>query len=228
MKPAVVIVMLIIVPEAAGHTWVFKLKGDIKGGLPRLGETTHDHPDEYYARPICPSPLDLSKCRDPLPPYKPLNTSSQRPCRKAGSEGASNTDNRAEVTRGGTLHISWMGNGHTNYQSDGTCVQIKIAPYKADPSFDDFTTLEECHPFYNKTDPADCSSADITIPRHLTPAIYTVYHMWQFKVRYGMQTSAMFAARYDSQDALVDFTICSMSLHSNTTFEMTVTGKLSR
>mmetsp|Transcript_22481 Transcript_22481/g.26419 ORF Transcript_22481/g.26419 Transcript_22481/m.26419 type:complete len:88 (-) Transcript_22481:208-471(-) len=74
-----------------------------------------------------------------------------------------------------------MGNGHTNHQSHGTCVQIKIAPYKDDPSFDDFTTLEECHPYYNKDVIIDTSSATVTIPRNLTAGIYTVFYMWLFE-----------------------------------------------
>jgi len=174
---ATVLVMLVV--ESAGHSWVFNLKGDIKSGLPRMGETTHAHPDQYYARPICPAPLNLSDCENYPPPYKPLDASSQRPCRVAGSPGAPNNASRAEVTRGGKLHISWMGNGHANSVSDGTCVQLKIAPYKDDPSFDDFTTLEKCHPYYTNTGVID-TSATVTIPRNLTPGIYTIYYMWYF------------------------------------------------
>ncbi|KAF4657985.1 hypothetical protein FOL47_008220 [Perkinsus chesapeaki] len=179
MIPRILSILIIIV-EAAGHSWVFNLIGDIKSGLPRHGANSHALPDHYFARPICPAPLKLSQCEDYPPPYKPLDASSQRPCRLAGSPGAPNTNNRAEVTRGGKLHISWMGNGHTNSVSDGTCVQIKIAPYKDDPSFDDFTTLEECHPYYNKRVAIDTTSATVKIPPCLPPGTYTIFYMWKF------------------------------------------------
>ncbi|KAF4653823.1 hypothetical protein FOL46_009000, partial [Perkinsus olseni] len=87
------------ITEASAHSWVFNLKGDIKSGVPRMGPTTHNHPDQYYARPMCPKP-SLSQCEGLPPPYKPLDETSLRPCRRAGSDGAPNMLSRAEVTRG--------------------------------------------------------------------------------------------------------------------------------
>ncbi|KAF4683902.1 hypothetical protein FOZ63_020995 [Perkinsus olseni] len=172
------IIVFMTITEASAHSWVFNLKGDIKSGVPRMGPTTHNHPDQYYARPMCPKP-SLSQCEGLPPPYKPLDETSLRPCRRAGSDGAPNMLSLAEVTRGGKLHISWMGNGHTNSVSDGTCIVFKMAPYKEDPSWVDFTwPLEDCLPFYHKNVYTDASSADLIIPANTQPGVYTILYMW--------------------------------------------------
>ncbi|EER06253.1 eukaryotic translation initiation factor 4A, putative [Perkinsus marinus ATCC 50983] len=132
---------------------------------------------KYDGRPMCPK-SSLSQCQNLPPPYKAFDESSLRPCRRAGSLGASNTNDRAEVTRGQKLHISWMGNGHTNSVSDGTCIVFKMAPYSSDPSWEDFTPLEDCLPFYNKHVTKDTTSADIIIPSNVEPGPYTILYMW--------------------------------------------------
>ncbi|EER05588.1 hypothetical protein Pmar_PMAR011619 [Perkinsus marinus ATCC 50983] len=170
-------IIITVIMEASGHSWVINLVGDIKAGLPRIGMTTHQHPDQYYARPMCPLST-LDQCMGLPPPYKPLDESSLRPCRRAGSSGATNMQQRAEVTRGSKLHVSWMGNGHTNSVSDGTCIVFKMAPYNEDPSWEDFSVLEECLPFYQKNVSKDSTSADITIPADTAPGLYTVLYMW--------------------------------------------------
>ncbi|KAF4718098.1 hypothetical protein FOZ63_025044, partial [Perkinsus olseni] len=79
----------------------------------------------------------------------------------------------------GKLHISWMGNGHTNSVSDGTCIVFKMASYKIDPSWEDFTwPLEDCLPFYHKNVIIDPSSADVIIPANIQPGNYTILYMW--------------------------------------------------
>ncbi|EER14122.1 hypothetical protein Pmar_PMAR027087, partial [Perkinsus marinus ATCC 50983] len=170
-------IIISIIIKASAHSWVFNLIGDIRSGHPRMGPNVHGIPDHYYARPVCPK-SSLSQCQNLPPPYNAFDESSLRPCRRAGSLGASNTNDRAEVTRGQKLHISWMGNGHTNSVSDGTCIVFKMAPYSSDPSWEDFTSLEDCLPFYNKHVTKDITSADIIIPCNVEPGPYTILYMW--------------------------------------------------
>ncbi|KAF4685924.1 hypothetical protein FOZ60_005903 [Perkinsus olseni] len=147
-----IVIIVMSITGASAHSWVFNLKGDIKSGGPEDGPNNSQPPRPVLCAPNVSQAVVKSV--------------------RAGSDGAPNMLSRAEVTRGGKLHISWMGNGHTNSVSDGTCIVFKMAPYKTDPSWEDFTwPLEDCLPFYHKNVYTDPSSADVIIPANIQPGV---------------------------------------------------------
>ena len=97
-----------------------------------------------------------------------------RPCR------SDLVSNPKATTRAGTdLRIKWAGNGHVgNGQSDDTCVKVMIAPFEADPDFEDFVDIPgaECLDFDGQQRP----EGTITIPGNLGPGGYTLLWYWNF------------------------------------------------
>mmetsp|Transcript_25973 Transcript_25973/g.38037 ORF Transcript_25973/g.38037 Transcript_25973/m.38037 type:complete len:393 (-) Transcript_25973:199-1377(-) len=155
------------------HSWVVKVGLD--GGKSRGGT---DGTDLDLQRYFCPEP-SLEDCQ-PEPKHNIfLTPGAQRPCR-SGIE----SNPRSQIDSGDELYMSWMGNGHANEQSDGTCVTILMAPYETDPDFNDFLQGEEladCAPYYYtnheglvKTD------TKVLIPHGTPPGKYTVLWYWDF------------------------------------------------
>lgn len=59
--------------------------------------------------------------------------------------------------------------------SPGTCVQIRIAPYSADPDWNDFKILDLCLPYHNHQK----TSAIVVIPETYSGK-YVIHWMWKF------------------------------------------------
>ncbi|KAF4654799.1 hypothetical protein FOL47_009774 [Perkinsus chesapeaki] len=166
------VVVSALVYVARGHSWMFYLEGDIEDGYPRMGLSGPD--DDYFTRYICPL-RSLDDCFLEPKHEIVLDQSSLRPCRASGSPGAPNVEDIAAVTAGKALRIFWKNNGHTHGESDGTCVQIRIAPYSADPDWSDFKILELCLPYHVNHE----TSAVVRIPEQYSGK-YVIHWMWKF------------------------------------------------
>ena len=113
-----------LVQYASAHSWVIRVgeNGHARGYEPKQG-------DSLLQRVVCPlGRLDL--CQPPEKHGVTLTDDALRPCR-----GGQLSNPMARVQAGQSLKLAWMGNGHVaNGQSDGTCVQIRLAPYRDDPA----------------------------------------------------------------------------------------------
>ncbi|KAF4654798.1 NFU1 iron-sulfur cluster scaffold [Perkinsus chesapeaki] len=159
---------------ADAHSWMWYLEGDVDEGLARMGYIGLD--DDYYTRYVCPL-ASLEECAlDPKHEIE-LTESSMRPCRATGSPGAPNINDLAIVNAGKKLRILWRNNGHAeNGESEGTCIEIRITPYKSDPDWTDFKVLDGCLPYHRDFD----TSGYVTIPEDYATGKYTINWMWKF------------------------------------------------
>lgn len=74
----------------------------------------------------------------------------------------------------------------------GSCVSIRITPYKADPDWADFEVVETCMPYYHDNFVSSLpmtfyavvftqdTSGEITIPESYAAGKYTISWMWEF------------------------------------------------
>jgi hypothetical protein len=148
--------------EAAGHSWMTSAGGgEIRGGLTKS--------DSHNQRFWCPT-ASLADCQPDHNQKLVLGAADQRPCR------AGRSPTLGSGAAGQPILIKWAGNGHANEQSDGTCVSIRLAPFKEDPDNSDFRMLEQCLPYHV----GDKTSAMVQLPSDLTDGIYTVQWAWDF------------------------------------------------
>ncbi len=82
------------------------------------------------------------------------------------------SDPKTPTKPGAEVVLHWAANGHANGQSEGTCVQVMIAPFAKDPSIEDFVAIPgaECLPYWIVSDQAtEETEGSITIPANLEP-----------------------------------------------------------
>jgi len=147
--------------EATAHSWVRELNG----GVQRGGVTADDDTDTHY---YCPTP-DLKDCQPNANTKIVLSAVNQKPC--GGITTPSNPMGVATV--GGILDIKWPSNGHKDVT--GTCVDVYMTPFKADPTMADFAAnqIGTCLPYSEL-------EAKIKLASDMAAGQYTVFWKWNF------------------------------------------------
>jgi len=160
-----------------GHSWIEKLEGPYGNGMSRMGMPTKS--DSALIRYFCPH-KNLDDCQVEAKHDIILEESAKRPCR---SDMVS--DPKTPTKPGAEVVLHWAANGHANGQSEGTCVQVMIAPFAEDPSIEDFVVITgaECLPYWIVSDQSTVETeGSITIPANLEPGPYTLFWQWNFTV----------------------------------------------
>jgi len=165
--------MLPLLVSVDGHSWVIKVGLD--GGNTRGGTVEPPGSDLDQQRYFCPLST-VAECQPESKHNVFLTDENLRPCR-AGVESYP----RSQIVAGDSLYLKWMGNGHTQGESDDTCVRVMLAPYTSDPSFDEFDEIAACVEYWRYDEEGNQKTdAYIQIPSNVVPGRYTVFWLWDF------------------------------------------------
>lgn len=175
MHPTLAPFLLSLFGGATAHSWVTLVgtDGRSRGGI------THREGELFLQRYVCPL-ATLEQCQAAIDPKHGITLSddAMRPCRQDRV-----SDPMARVAPGEPFSVAWMGNGHAgNGQSDGTCVRIRLAPFKQSPEWVDFDQIgADCLAYWKYgAEGRITTSAEITLPDGTPEGSYTLHWLWNF------------------------------------------------
>lgn len=175
MHPTLAPFLLSLFGGATAHSWVTLVgtDGRSRGGI------THREGELFLQRYVCPL-ATLEQCQAAIDPKHGITLSddAMRPCRQDRV-----SEPMARVAPGEPFSVAWMGNGHAgNGQSDGTCVRIRLAPFKQSPEWVDFDQIgADCLAYWKYgAEGRITTSAEITLPDGTPEGSYTLHWLWNF------------------------------------------------